>query len=57
MRLDNSARMNTPGVAAGNWTWRAGDSGVWQRLGGEAQELRRLAFAYNRLLPGEAAQL
>src|SRR5512144_2257480 len=22
MRLDNSARMNTPGKAAGNWAWR-----------------------------------
>ena len=28
MRLDNKARMNTPGKAAGNWAWRVGDSTV-----------------------------
>ena len=28
MRLDNRARMNTPGKAAGNWAWRVGDVSV-----------------------------
>ena len=28
MRLDNQARMNTPGKAAGNWAWRVGDASV-----------------------------
>lgn len=32
LRLDNSARMNTPGVAAGNWTWRLGPEGCWAQL-------------------------
>ena len=32
MRLDNKARMNTPGKAAGNWAWRVGDSTVRVKL-------------------------
>lgn len=32
MRLDNTARMNTPGTAPGNWKWRMGDGGVWVGL-------------------------
>lgn len=43
MRLDNTARMNTPGVAAGNWRWRIGDEGVWKRLAPEAADLKALA--------------
>jgi 4-alpha-glucanotransferase len=57
MRLDNSARMNTPGVAKGNWTWRAGESDVWQKLEVEAKQLRRLAFAFDRLPEGEVDEL
>ncbi|KAG2499911.1 hypothetical protein HYH03_002199 [Edaphochlamys debaryana] len=49
MRLDNSARMNTPGVAAGNWRWRMGDGGVWERLKREGGDLRKLAEETNRL--------
>ena len=49
MRLDNSARMNTPGKAAGNWAWRVGDSGVWKELKKEATELKELAYTYDRL--------
>lgn len=49
MRLDNSARMNKPGVAKGNWAWRMGDRGVWQRLAGEAEGLLKLADRYDRL--------
>jgi len=43
MKLDNTARINTPGVAKGNWAWRIGDEGVWERLAPEAEELRALA--------------
>jgi 4-alpha-glucanotransferase len=49
MRLDNTARMNTPGTAAGNWRWRVGDSGVWEGLKGAGADLRRLAHDTNRL--------
>jgi 4-alpha-glucanotransferase len=52
MRLDNSARMNTPGRAEGNWAWRVGGPDVWQRLAPEAAELRRLAFVYDRMPRG-----
>jgi 4-alpha-glucanotransferase len=52
MRLDNSARMNVPGRAAGNWAWRAGDAGLWARLEPEARELRAMAYAYGRLPKG-----
>jgi 4-alpha-glucanotransferase len=51
MRLDNSARMNTPGRAEGNWGWRIGDEGIWQRLDKEAADLRSLAQRTARLLP------
>jgi 4-alpha-glucanotransferase len=55
MRLDNSARMNTPGVAAGNWKWRIGDEGVWDRLSREAGDLKELARVtaryYNKAQP------
>lgn len=52
MRLDNSARMNTPGRAAGNWAWRVGGSGIWQQLQPEAAALRRLAYVYDRMPKG-----
>ncbi len=32
LRLDNTGRMNTPGVAAGNWSWRMGPAGVFSQL-------------------------
>ena len=57
MRLDNSARMNTPGRAEDNWKWRMGDSGVWGRLEREAGELRRVAGVGNRLPPGSTFQV
>ena len=50
--MDNSARMNTPGKAAGNWAWRVGDSDIWQKLQKEAEELKRLAYVYDRLPKG-----
>ncbi len=57
MRLDNTARMNTPGRAEDNWKWRMGDSAVWARLGREATELRRAAGVGNRLPPGSSFQV
>ena len=32
MRLDNSARMNFPGTVEGNWAWRVGAEGIWEKL-------------------------
>lgn len=52
MRLDNSARMNTPGRAAGNWAWRVGSTDIWQQLQPEATELKRLAYVFDRLPKG-----
>ena len=51
MRLDNSARMNLPGQAGGNWAWRVGGPEVWERLAPEADALRALAETYGRLAP------
>ena len=52
MRLDNNHRMNFPGRAEDNWTWRVSDNGVWDSLKQEAKDLRRLAKVYNRLPKG-----
>lgn len=47
--LDSGGRMNTPGQAAGNWSWRFS----WDDLGGwAAPVLRELAMIYGRL-PGQ----
>lgn len=43
MKLDNSARINTPGVAEGNWSWRVGEEDIWKKLAPEAKELRAMA--------------
>lgn len=51
MRLDDTARMNTPGKAAGNWAWRVGESDVWDQLKDESEELRKLVEMYDRLAP------
>lgn len=55
LRLDNSARMNTPGVAAGNWAWRMGP--VLGRLGAEAEQLRAMLYRYNRLRPKQKPEV
>ena len=52
LRLGNEARMNTPGVAAGNWAWRVGPAGVFAALTEEAAGLRKMAAQYDRLAPG-----
>ena len=54
MRLDNSGRMNLPGSVENNWTWRIGDSDVWNKLAPEAKALKKLGATYDRL-PGESA--
>jgi 4-alpha-glucanotransferase len=47
--LDNATgRMNTPGKAEGNWAWRIGDSGVWERLKPEAKRLEAIVKASGR---------
>ena len=51
MRLDNKARMNKPGRAEGNWAWRAGDAGVWNKLRKEAAQLSTFAELFDRLPP------
>ncbi|MGN0733359.1 MAG: 4-alpha-glucanotransferase [Emergencia sp.] len=43
--LDDEARMNIPGVATGNWSWRADD----EALDGAAERLRSLTDAFGRL--------
>lgn len=47
LRLDDSARMNTPGKAEGNWTWRLTHD--WDQLRTVAAELRDLANITDRL--------
>lgn len=43
--LDSSARMNTPGTACGNWSWRFS----WQQVNAErTQQLIRLISLYQR---------
>jgi len=46
LELDNSARMNLPGVADGNWGWRLAEGALTPAV---AQELRRLTEMYNRI--------
>lgn len=46
MRLDNDARMNTPGVASGNWEWRFAP---YQLHEGSADALRELSETYGRI--------
>ncbi|MCK6521585.1 4-alpha-glucanotransferase [Myxococcota bacterium] len=44
MALGGEARMNVPGEAEGNWTWRMHDPPWWA-----ASRLRELAWSYGRL--------
>ena len=43
--LGSEARMNTPGVAAGNWTWRSPEGAFDQAL---AERLRDVVRATGR---------
>lgn len=59
LRLDDSARMNTPGKAAGNWSWRlSGESSeeVWRGLQAPAAEVRELVSITDRLSKEHSAQ-
>lgn len=47
--LGNEARMNTPGVANGNWAWRVGAPGVFAAATAEAKKLAKLAAAFDRV--------
>jgi hypothetical protein len=50
LELDSGARMNSPGVAKGNWEWRLKDGALSQDL---AQRMRSLTMACGRLVHGE----
>ncbi len=51
LSLDESARMNTPGKAAGNWSWRL----LPDQLGNHhAQKLAALSETYGRVPAGES---
>jgi 4-alpha-glucanotransferase len=43
--LDSSARLNTPGTAVGNWTWRLPPGALTAEL---AHRYRRLNGAFGR---------
>ena len=49
LSLGNEARMNTPGVADGNWAWRVGPPGAFADASAEAKKLAKLADAYQRV--------
>eukprot|EP00850_Spirogloea_muscicola_P003837 SM000016S01825 [mRNA] locus=s16:22618:27177:- [translate_table: standard] len=54
MSLDNSARMNTPAVKAGNWGWRLGCQGTadsFDALEEHAKNLADMLSTYNRAPP------
>ena len=57
LRLGNEGRMNTPGVAAGNWAWRCGPPGLFGQLAAEAAALRDMNYRYNRLRPGQKPEV
>ncbi len=45
LALGSEARMNIPGVAAGNWSWRCKDTALTPSL---AEELKELSILYGR---------
>ena len=47
--LGDEARMNTPGVADGNWTWRVGSPGFFSTCKPQAKKLRKLATLFERV--------
>jgi 4-alpha-glucanotransferase len=46
--LGDEARMNTPGVADGNWAWRVGFPGFFSTCQPQARKLRQLATVFER---------
>ena len=49
LSLGNEGRMNTPGVANGNWAWRVGPPGTFTGCAAEAKKLAKLAATYDRV--------
>jgi len=49
LSLDNTGRMNTPGVAEGNWAWRLGPVDIFSQLDAQTLKLAKLLHLYNRL--------
>ena len=47
--LGNEGRMNTPGIADGNWAWRVGAPGFFEGAGNEAKRLAALSERYQRI--------
>lgn len=47
--LGDEARMNTPGVADGNWAWRVGSPGFFMTCKPQAKKLRKLATLFERI--------
>jgi 4-alpha-glucanotransferase len=52
LSLGNEARMNTPGIADGNWSWRIGSPGFFKTIDKESAKLADLALLYNRVNNG-----
>ena len=48
LNLGNEARMNTPGVADGNWTWRVGSPHFFARLAQKQRKLAQMVTLYGR---------
>ena len=48
LSLGNEARMNTPGIADGNWTWRSGIPGFFDSLSKETNRLVNMVSLYDR---------
>lgn len=49
LAIGSEGRMNTPGVAAGNWSWRYEKGALTPAL---AEEIKELAILYGRCEPG-----
>jgi 4-alpha-glucanotransferase len=49
LSLGSEARLNTPGLAQGNWQWRYRQSALDALMGGTAKYLHELAELYGRL--------
>ena len=57
LSLDGEARMNTPGVAAGNWQWRIGRGALDAAIENTAPFLRGLCEISGRETPLEMKQI
>ena len=53
--LDNSARMNTPGMATGNWTWRYRHEQLHRDVIDRLQTLTKL-YGRSRPLPSKGPE-